>query len=268
MSSDFTAPLRSYLSNANDYTNEIHDVFNQHWEILSKDRQECIDRIDKWRHHWREHINKYANEQKVLINDHYNRLRPIFEEKYRNNLETANAYYAAQQLDLFNDLREACRFLEFQIATLNYSKEEMKQPQVIIVEKQLKTKNLEEKDDARRRRRRFKENGNKMESTSGISASSSSNPVTSNSKQTECVCVLNSLFIIVPSILIFSDRQSSEIKSERKNGQSIDNTDDSKNQVMNDDQSNNKCPICFMIFPFNMKRDNRQQHVNEHYTDD
>ena len=29
-----------------------------------------------------------------------------------------------------------------------------------------------------------------------------------------------------------------------------------------------KCPVCFMLFPQTMKKQEREQHVNEHYADD
>jgi hypothetical protein len=268
MSNDFIVPPHSSLSDANNYTNEIHKVFNQHWVNLNNERQASIDGIDKWHRDWKESIDKYANEQKVRINDHYDHLRSIFDEKYRENLETADSYYTAQKVDLFNELRGACESLKFEIATLKFSKYNVEHPEVIIVEEQLKTKNLEEKDIARRRRRLKKVNDDKMENNSGATASLQSNSTTSDSKQTECVCVLKRLFVVILLIFIFSDRQSSKIKPKRRSDQSTVNTDDSKNQVINDDQSDNKCPICFMIFPLNMTRDNRQQHVNEHYTDD
>ena len=34
-----------------------------------------------------------------------------------------------------------------------------------------------------------------------------------------------------------------------------------------DDGASNKCPACFMIFPQNMSKDERNEHVNEHFPD-
>ena len=34
-----------------------------------------------------------------------------------------------------------------------------------------------------------------------------------------------------------------------------------------DDDASNKCPACFMIFPQNMSKDERNEHVNEHFPD-
>jgi hypothetical protein len=273
MSNDFRIPPLRYLSDINDYTDEIHDIFNEHWKALDKKRQAKIDKIDQWCRDCRERINEYADKQKVLLNDDYDRLRRDFDKKHKDNLETANAYHIAQQIDLFKELRDACRLLKFRLAKLTFSKHEVEHPEVIIVEEQVEKRNSEEvnvdtQQNASRRRRREKMDGNKIENTSGASASSPPNPITSNSKQTECVSILKRLSVIVILIFIFSDQQSSETKFNRKNDHSQANTDNSKNRVMNDDESNNKCPICFMIFPLNMKRDNRQQHVNEHYTDD
>jgi hypothetical protein len=271
MSSDLTGSPRSYSANSSDYTDEINNLFKQYWKILDQERQKTIEGINKWRHDLEEHISKYADEQRALINDHYDRQRSILDEKLIENLEIANAFHDARQIARLNELCEASRLLEFQVATLKFSNYEMKQPEIIFVEKQLETKNLEEsnmnaRDIARRRRRHDKKNNNKMENTTDTNTSSPPDSITSNSKQKpECVCPLKSLFVVVFLIFIFSDQQSSKEKSKKKMNQS---TDDSETQMMNNDESNNKCPICFMIFPLTMTRRNRQKHVNEHYTDD
>jgi hypothetical protein len=41
-----------------------------------------------------------------------------------------------------------------------------------------------------------------------------------------------------------------------------------ENNVSNRDQLDEKCPICFMIFPLSMSASDRHQHANEHYADD
>jgi uncharacterized coiled-coil protein SlyX len=237
---------------------------------LDQERQKTIEGINKWRHDLEEHISKYADEQRALINDHYDRQRSILNEKRIENLEIANAFQDARQIARLNEICEACRLLEFQVATLKFSNYEMEQPEIVIVDKQLETKNLEESNvnvrkTARWRRRNNNKNGNKMENTTDTNTSSPPDSITSNSKQKpECVCPLKCLFVVVFLIFIFSDQQS---LNETTN-QSTVTTDDSETQMMNNDESNNKCPICFMIFPLTMTRRNRQKHVNEHYTDD
>jgi uncharacterized C2H2 Zn-finger protein len=44
--------------------------------------------------------------------------------------------------------------------------------------------------------------------------------------------------------------------------------DISRSEVENRDDMMDKCPVCFMIFPKSMEKQDRAQHVNEHYEDD
>jgi hypothetical protein len=268
MTSDFTVPLCSLLAEANDYTSQIHKVFDQHWNTLESERKAMMERIDVWRHDSKERINKYADKQKTLINDHYNRLRPTFDEKYEENLDTANECYDAKQHDLFKDLYKECQSLRFQVATLNSVKYEIEHPEVTILREQIEKKTLETRDDARRRRRLNHKNNNEIENASTTNASSPSDSVASNSKQIECVYAMKYFFVIVHLLFLFSDQQLPEEKPKKKSNQTRSTTNDSNNQVTNVDESNNKCPVCFMIFPLSMTSYDRQQHVNEHYIED
>ncbi|CAF2583846.1 unnamed protein product [Rotaria sp. Silwood2] len=253
MTSAFLVPSLTWLSCTNDYIDEIHNIFCQHWLNLDKEREIAIDSIDKWCLGWEKRIKKYANEQKVLLNNNYDRLRYVFDKKHKENVETANAYHNTQQLELFNELRHACQELEFQAVRLEYCKKEMEYPKVIDIEEREERTQLEQVDtdtleNARRRRRRCKEN-DKTENTSSTSVSSSPNSITSSSKQT-------------------NNQQTSDTQSKRKDDQLTDTKNTSKKQGKNDNDSNDKCPICFMIFPSNLTRSDRNRHVNEHIIDD
>ncbi|CAF1040735.1 unnamed protein product [Rotaria sp. Silwood1] len=254
MTSNFSAPLHTWSSCTNKYIVEIHNIFHQHWVTLDEKRRSTIEEIDQWRLQWEKSITKYADKQKVLLNDTYDRLRRTFDKKYKENVETANAYHSAQQLELFKELRDACQVLEFQVAKLEYLKMEMKYPEVIDMEEQKERMKLEEmntttEENARRRRRRCKDNDKKTENNSGNSTSLSPNSIASSSKPT-------------------NNRQTLETQSKREDSQRTGTKNDSKKQDKNTDDSNDKCPICFMIFPLNLTRSDRHQHVNEHMIDD
>jgi hypothetical protein len=189
MASSFTISPRSSLSKTNDYTSKIHKIFTQHWNTLKSERQATIDRIDTWRDDSIERIKKYADKQKTLINDHYNRLRISFDENYEDNLDTANEYYDAKEADPFNELYKECQSLKFQIATLNFVKYEFDQPEITAPKEQIETKALETRNSARRRRRCHNRNNNETDNSSAASAALPSDSVASNSKQIECVFV-------------------------------------------------------------------------------
>jgi hypothetical protein len=56
--------------------------------------------------------------------------------------------------------------------------------------------------------------------------------------------------------------------SSNVNDRSASSNNNSETYAANGDDSNNKCPICFMIFPLNMTYHDRQKHVGEHMIDD
>jgi len=263
MADDIAKLPRHESSDKDHYANEINAIFSKHLETLDDKRQAIIDKIDKWCSDCTEQINNHANQQKCLLNDAYIRHRRVFDKKYNENLETANAYQIAKQEDLFNELRDACRLLKFKVAKLTFSKHEMEYPEVIIQEEPMERTNPQEttitkRNDARRRRRTNKNSGNTTENNNSATASSSSDLITANSEQTRYIYILKYFFLMMLSICIFSARQSSKTTSKIKISPLIDNKDDSYN----------KCPICFMIFPISMTHNGRYQHINAHMEDD
>lgn len=68
--------------------------------------------------------------------------------------------------------------------------------------------------------------------------------------------------------IVFSNEQNVDNLSEKK-----DNPLDATNNTSNDDvrnynNENDKCPICYMIYPSYMKHCDKQLHVNEHMADE
>jgi len=51
------------------------------------------------------------------------------------------------------------------------------------------------------------------------------------------------------------------------NDRSTSNNNNSEHYPTIDDDSINKCPICFMIFPLTMTHNDRYRHVDEHMID-
>ncbi|CAM2697794.1 unnamed protein product [Rotaria socialis] len=254
MTSTFITPPCSWLPNANAYVNKIDKIFYQHWKILNTERQKSIDSINQWHHDWNERIEKHAEEQKVLIINEYDRLRPVFDEKYKETVEIANTYHGAQHGELFKELGDACQSLKFQVAILQFVQREVEYPQVVTIEDQEEMQRLEKMDlnarnDHRRRRRLAKNEAKKTENKDDSKASLSHNSTTSNSNQ-------------------INNRHTFEMQDKEEDKQPTHSDFTSNNKLNKDDNSNEKCPICFMLFSTNMNRHDRNQHVNEHMTDD
>jgi hypothetical protein len=129
-------PPYRWLSDSTDAENEIREIFFQHWEKARDQMTATVNEIDAWRHKFIAYINNHADEQIRNLGDDYDRQRLSLDEKREENLDTTRAYYGAQNVELFNELRNACRSLAFQVAQLEYVNGTMNGPRVITVQEQ------------------------------------------------------------------------------------------------------------------------------------
>jgi hypothetical protein len=137
--------------------NEIRGIFLQHWEKMNNQKQASINAINNWRQNFIEHINKYAEEQLRHLADDYVRQQLDLEKKCEENLETTRAYYDAQNAELFNELRNACRLLEFQVAQLESVNGTLAGLKVITVQEQMERKKKEQSDASKPENDKFEE---------------------------------------------------------------------------------------------------------------
>ncbi|CAF1504281.1 unnamed protein product [Adineta steineri] len=167
----------------------------------------------------------------MIVNDVF------FDEKRNENLHTASFFYKSKQTTEFNELRNACQLLQFQVAQLTYVRKELDRPEVITGKEQLNS-HLFPSENGRRRL---------TIGDDGITANSEYNIVESSYKRSSFIPTEMHQKPSVASSLIVNDTQVHHTNS---------------NQLIS------KCPICYMIFPSNMSYHNRHQHINEHMIDD
>ena len=189
MASNFSVPFPSPKSKADDYAKAIYEIYKQHWTTLENKRQAAIEMIDDRHRETEQRMLARVNSQKARINEHYNSIRPMLEEKCRENLELATAYHGARQDDLFKELQAACLSLTMQVATLEIVKVDLECPRVMIKEEILEANASEMNSRARRRQRR--QNNNGTESVTTTNAGSQPNSPITNPKQTAYVFIEN-----------------------------------------------------------------------------
>ncbi|UJR28506.1 hypothetical protein I4U23_009744 [Adineta vaga] len=210
----------------NEYVNEINAVFAKHCEIMEDDYKSKIVQIDEWCSNFIQEINDHATKQKYLLDNVYNNEKCLLKKQLEENLEVTDNYYNAQQESLFNELRKACQKLKYKLSELRYSKSEV--DFLNVVERTEET----DKDALKsaRNRRRHRRNDDKRTENNASSETRSSDST------------LNSEHI--------TDSQQANSTSEPN--------DSSK------DDSDNKCPLCYMMFPSSFTRINRLEHANAH----
>jgi hypothetical protein len=142
MSNFLTEPCRRGLT-SNEKENEIRAIYYCHWENMKKQMKLTIETIDGWRFQNIQAINGYADEQVQILRDDYDHQRLVFDRMREEHLATASVYRSSKQPDLFHELRDACQLLKFQVAQLEYVRNETQRPKVIVVEEQTRRKKQE-----------------------------------------------------------------------------------------------------------------------------
>jgi hypothetical protein len=132
---DFGEPGRHKIR-GNKEENEIREIFYQHWEKMKNSTKMIIDEINKWRSRTIDKINMHADEQLRRLQIDYDRQRAIFDKKREDTISIAKAYSQSKANDQFKDLYNECRLLEFQVAQLEFLRDQSQSPRVIIVEDQ------------------------------------------------------------------------------------------------------------------------------------
>jgi hypothetical protein len=147
--SKFSIPPIGWSADSNEAENGIRIIFFQHWEKMKHQLEASVSRIDGWRHKFIEDINKYADEQMRILGDEYDQQRLVLDEKCEENLQIARAYYDAQNVELFNELKNACQLLEFQIVQLESVSGTMNAVKVVTIQEQMERKKKEHSDASR-----------------------------------------------------------------------------------------------------------------------
>ncbi|CAF1948019.1 unnamed protein product [Rotaria magnacalcarata] len=255
MSNIFDEPNRhSYRSSKEE--NEIREIFYNHWEELKKHADEAIGTINSWRSEHIRKIGMYAETQIRILIMHYDNQRSIFNQERENYLSRAKAYHDSKKKDVFNDMRDRCRLLKFQVAELKYILDEQQQqprPQVTPVENYSQRNKLQANmmptlEFENRQRGPTDENiqMRKRDENNTSSTFTNSIPSMPNGIREEQLAT-----------------SSSSVYGTTINGNNMLVTTTTKD----DDDANNKCPICFMIFSANMTRQSQYEHVDQHIVD-
>jgi hypothetical protein len=141
MSNFLESPNRkSYNSSKEE--NALREIFYQHWEKMKNQMGRTTEEINQWRQRSIEDINKYADQEIQILHDFYKHQRDVFDEHRRANLETAASYvhHGVKESEMFDQLRQACSTLEFQMAKLETIRGDMDYIKVITVDNQTKMK--------------------------------------------------------------------------------------------------------------------------------
>jgi len=143
MTTFFNEPCR-WSPDSTNAENEIREIFVQHWEKLKNQMIAKVNELNTWRQKFIEYVNKYVDEQILNLSADYDRQRLGLDQACEENLDTTRAYCTAQNIDLFNELRDACRSLEFQVAQLEYINGTVNVLKVITVQEQMERKKKEQ----------------------------------------------------------------------------------------------------------------------------
>ena len=80
-------------------------------------------------------------------------------------------------------------------------------------------------------------------------------------------CEISTLHSHTNSNWFFDSEIEWKSQSTQSEEHPTNNKDKTEKNLVDQDGVMDRCPLCFMIFPFSMSVSNRNQHINEHYWD-
>jgi hypothetical protein len=116
--------------------NEIREIFYGHWKKMKNQTETVMNDVNAWRSRMTNEINTYADKQIRALEVIYNRQREIFDRKRDEKISIAVDLRKSKTNDAFEDLYNACRLLQYQVARLEHVQHEIKRPRVIAIRNQ------------------------------------------------------------------------------------------------------------------------------------
>ena len=116
---------------------EIRMIFFHHWSFMRDQLLNSFNAIDQWRLSMIEQITKHAEQQTRILGDYYDSLRVPFDQKQLESLQRARLLLNAQNMKELDELRDACRRLQIQVAQIQYPIASHYTVQVIPVQTQV-----------------------------------------------------------------------------------------------------------------------------------
>ncbi|CAF3421643.1 unnamed protein product [Rotaria sp. Silwood1] len=228
---------------------EIYSIFQRHGNSLIEQETKAYRAIEEWSASLILQIREYASQQQRLLRHAYEKQRKYFEDLRGQFVETSFIYEQNKNTEEINRLLEKCKTLEVELVKVNYPTRDTPFIEVIPVEpsEQMNHKKLNQNKTANGEFEKPLIQKDATESLLGRrdfdvnsysnSTYATSNPINQTSANT--------------SVISTSDNDYNNPKA----------------SGIDDDKLNDKCPVCYMIFPRHMSTDLRSIHVDKHYED-
>ncbi|CAF1334748.1 unnamed protein product [Adineta steineri] len=218
---------------------DIRKFFTDQQKDLQNQKKEISRTIDQWRTFCIKEIEQHATEEKKRLDQLYEYQKNFFETQRRNFTEEATKQDKLKNKEQLSQLLEQCQELQFKLAKPEYYQHSTELIHIIVTDEQLSQINQRKSS----RSNSLTDYNTNIANDDSVNESSLQKPTSANAKQTS--------------------RRSSTTQTSPKH----EPHNSQPNTTIRDDMED-KCPLCFMIFPQNMTKQDRQLHVNEHYTDD
>ena len=119
----------------------VRQIFYQHWKKMAEQLQATARSIENWRQATTEQIKKYADDQMRILGEDYDRQRLVLDRKCEESLDLMRSCCSNETIDLFHDMQNTWRAIEFQVAQLGNVRGTLEGPMVITVHQQVEKAN-------------------------------------------------------------------------------------------------------------------------------
>ncbi|CAF2410395.1 unnamed protein product [Rotaria sp. Silwood2] len=218
-------------------------------DSLHDQERKAHQAIEEWSTSLMVQIRDYTSQQRRLLQHAYESHRKYLEDMRGQFVETSSIYEQNKDTEEINRLIERCKTLEVELVKLNYPSKDTPFIEVIPVEPP------EQMDHKKSNQGKT---GNESIEKSLIEKSETESlpdggdsDINSYSKSTYATFNRTKQTLTNASELSTSDNDYNRPET----------------SGIGDDSSNNKCPVCYMIFPSNMSTTLRSIHVGKHYED-
>ncbi|CAF1397943.1 unnamed protein product [Rotaria sordida] len=194
-------------------------------------------------------IRDYTSQQKRLLEQVYENQRKYLENMRDQFVETILIYERKQDTEEINRLLEKCKTLEVELVKLNYPSKDTPFIEITPVESSERMDHEELNQGKTANENSEKPSIQKNETGSLLGRGDSD----INSYSNSTYATVNQI-----NQTLTNTTYHSTSDNDYNNPNALD---------IGDDKSNDKCPVCYMIFPSTMSTALRTIHVDKHYED-
>ncbi|UJR21011.1 hypothetical protein I4U23_024111 [Adineta vaga] len=222
---------------------EIKKICKSRVDELSNEKKQKLKTIEIWGRDLKDKIHRHMDEEAKRLEQEFTSQKTSLETVGTEFIQRIKNVEEKQPREHFDGLIAEYKKIQFKLNDLDIIKRKIDSITVILTNKQ------------------------RMEEDPNVNKS----PRNTSAKNEQRTAIIDNNHVNGNSVSTIdkpSGRRSSTTQTSPESDRSTRIDNNTKSNSNYDNDMLDRCPICYMIFPTNMNRNDRDQHANEHYADD